>query len=1045
MKYLFLRMVLVATVWCGYVVSASAALVPADLRCERLTAPRGVDEVTPQLSWRLEADKGELNKAQTAYCVLAASSTALLARDQGDLWDSGKIASAECLNVPYAGKPLVSGQPVFWKVRVWDEKDKATAWSATASWMMGKLKPEDWTAKWIAHPAGNAALAGAQWIWTAEGNPASGAAPGVRHFRRSVVLPANRKVVQAMVVATADNAFELSVNGTRAAQGDNWEKPVTADIAALLRTGENLLTVRATNGGDLPNPAGLLLKLRIAFDSGAPLDVMTDAAWEAGADGQTWTAAKALGACGMAPWAMPGQAAGAFPHPWLRKSFELAGPVRRAEVYVNTPGLYELYINGQKAGDDVLAPSYSHFPKRIFYTVHDVSGLLRPGTNSIALWLAPGWHQPCYGNNYGSPIVRVQLEIETATGRSVIGTDASWRSSESCITQVGKWGWNNMGGECWDAAKFADGWNRPGFDDSAWGNVREVEPPPAVTTWLGMPPNRMLSPIKPARIYPVNGKWVIDFGTTLTGWMRLKLAGLKPRQQIVMDYADLDKPKLEHMPGPEGFQTFNQQDLYSAGEKPEDLFCSKFNQHAFRYVVISGLSRAPTVEEAVALPIMTDLEPAGSFACSNELFNRIHDITVATYKTQTPNGVLGAGESREKEGYGDGGAFLTGFLYNFRSDAYFRKWIDDWCDTQRADGFIAHTAPRHVNHGGGPPWGGQAGELVRRLCLYHGDRLAVAETYPKLKRYVDYLESKTKDDVLRYFNPYGPKENTWSFLGDWVSPVASENQHGFVFETRDEQEFFNNCYRVILWQQLADFAEILGDQAEARRCRDRLAVIRPLVHKTWFDPEKKIYRCRRQAYPVVALLARIMPEEMRPMILKQLEDAIAAKNGHLDTGMLGTSMMLELLAREGRNDLAATMMAQTTYPGWGFLIETRGVTTWPETWTGWGSQIILVTGTPGAWFYEGLAGIRPDPARPGFKNVIIKPAVVQDVTWVKAHHDGPYGRIAVEWKKTADGKFTLELTIPPNSTATVTLPDGSTREAGSGDHQWSIPLPDGRK
>ncbi len=844
----------------------------------------------PQLSWRMEDNRanGEpvKDQRQIAYQILVASTPQQLAANKGDLWDSGKVLSDQSLRVAYAGKPLASRTRCHWKVRLWDKDDKRSAWSEPTEWTMGLLKPEDWQAQWIVHPA--------------------------------------------------------------------------------------------TNG---------------------------------------------------------------ISYPWLRRTFVVSSDVKRAQVFVNTPGLYELYLNGQKVGDDVLAPAYSHFPKRMFYTVHDVAGSLQRGTNTVALWLAPGWYQPRYGNPHNSPIVRAQLEIQTGAGHTVIGTDASWRTVDSCLSQVGNWGWNDMGGERWDAAKCVADWNRSALDDSGWSPAREVAAPAVTHCWLAMPPNRIGKPIAPAKIYQVNGKWVIDFGTTLTGWMRLKLAGLKPGQEIVLDYADLDQPKLQHMPNPDGFQTFNQRDIYVAGGQSEDVFCSKFNQHAFRYVVIGGLTRTPKPDEAEALPIMTDLAPSGEFRCSNELFNRIHGITVATYKTQTPNGVLGAGESREKEGYGDGGAFLTGFLYNFESAAYFRKWLNDWRDTQREDGFIAHTAPRHVDHGGGPPWGGQASELARRLLFYYGDKRAVAEAYPALRRYVDFIETHTQDDILRYYCPYG-RNSEW-FLGDWVSPVESEDKHGFVFETRDEQEFFNNCYRVVLWQQLADFAAALGDQADVKHCNDRLAAIRPLIHKAWFDPEKKGYRCTRQAYLVAALQARIMPGALRPVILKQLEDAIAAKQGHLDTGMLGTPLMLDLLARENRNDLVATMMAQTTYPSWGFLEEKRKVTTWPETWTGWGSQIILVTGTPGAWFYEGLAGIRPDPAAPGFKQVIIQPAVVGDVTWVKAHHDGPYGRIAVDWKKAADGVFTLEVVVPPNSTATVFLPDGSKREAGSGRHSWTVPLAKG--
>jgi alpha-L-rhamnosidase len=716
-------------------------------------------------------------------------------------------------------------------------------------------------------------LESAQRIWFPEGEPASSAPAGTCYFRRALSLPAGRKITKAVIQMAADNGFELHVNGKKAGQGDNFNAPVTMDLTGILQAGSNTLAVVATNAGDDPNPAGLIAVLTVEFADGSPMVICTDAQWKcqrskvdgwerAGFDDARWPVAKALGAFGAAPWGqltgqLTGQIGGQF-HPWLRRTFEGTSEIKRADIYVNTPGNYELYVNGKRVGEDVLAPAYSDFRKRMFYTVHDVAGLLRKGTNCIALWLGPGWYQPGYGNPYNSVIVRAQLEMETTNGRHVIGTDASWRSSNSCISQVGTWSWNAMGGEKWDAANYIADWNLAGFDDRAWAPVLEVAAPDVTTSWLAMPGNRAGKPIPPARIYPVNNKWVIDFSTTLTGWMRLKLADLKPGQQITIDYADLDKPELEHMPGADGFQTFNQQDIYAAGKRTDDVFCSKFNQHAFRYAVIAGLSRAPAADEAEALPVMTALEPAGAFECSNPLFNRIHEITVATYRTQTPCGVLGGGESREKEGYGDGGAFLTGFLYNFRSDAFFRKWLTDFRDGQNEDGFIAHTSPQHASHGGGPPWGGQASELARRLYSYYGDRRTIAEAYPALRKYVDYLEGHTQDDVLRRFSPYGNPDD-WSFLGDWVSPAASEDVHGFNNETKAEKEFFNNCYRVLLWEQLAGFAETLGDQAEAKRCRERLAVIRPLIHKTFFDDEKNTYRSNRQAYLAIALCARIMP------------------------------------------------------------------------------------------------------------------------------------------------------------------------------------------
>jgi alpha-L-rhamnosidase len=1025
--------------------AALHAAAVTNLRCEYRENPLGIDVVKPRLSWVIE-DRGQTTKVrgqrQTAYQVLVASTPELLAKDQGDLWDSGKVTSDQSIQVEYKGKQLESRMRCYWKVQIWTSDLRpltSSSWRKPAFWTMGMLKPDDWQAKWIGpgqvHGSNGFPLEAAQWIWFPGGEPTSSAPAGTCYFRRVFSLPAERKITKASIQMTADNGFELYVNGKKAGQGDDFNMPVTVDLTGILQAGSNTLAVAATNAGDDPTPAGLIAVLTVEFAEGSPMVICTDAQWKSqrekmegwetgGFDDASWPVAKAVWAFGAAPWGqltgqLTGQIGGQF-HPWLRRTFEVTSEIKCADIYVNTPGNYELYVNGKRVGEDVLAQAYSDFRKRMFYTAHDVAGLLRKGINCIALWLGPGWYQPGYGNPYNSSIVRAQLEMETTHGRQVIGTDASWRAAHSCISQVGTWSWNAMGGEKWDAANYIAGWNLAGFDDRAWALVLEVAAPDVATSWLAMPGNRAGKPIPPARIYPVNNKWVIDFGTTLTGWMRLKLADLKPGQQITIDYADLDKPELEHMPGADGFQTFNQQDICMAGKRTEDVFRSKFNQHAFRYAVIAGLSRAPAADEAEALPVMTALEPTGAFECSNPLFNRIHQITVATCRSQTPCGVLGGGESREKEGYGDGGSFLTGFLYNFRSDTFFRKWLADFRDGQSEDGFIAHTAPQHASHGGGPPWGGQASELTRRLHLYYGERRAIAEAYPALRKYVDYIETHTKDDVLRYYCPYGGPGG-W-FLGDWVSPSAAEDVHGFNEETDDEKEFLNNCYRLLLWDHLAGFAGTLGDQAEAKRCRERRAVIRPLVHKTWFDPGKKRYRCSRQAYLVMALQARIMPPELRPAILKQLEDEIVvAKKGHLDAGMLGSSLMLDLLTRGNRSDLVETIMRQTTYPGWGFLVEKRKVTTWPETWTGWGSQIIQVVGTPGAWFYEGLAGIRPDPAATGFKQSIIKPALVGDLTWVKCHHDSPYGRIVSNWKREGD-KLIMEVTIPDNTTATVYVP-----------------------
>jgi alpha-L-rhamnosidase len=743
-------------------------------------------------------------------------------------------------------------------------------------------------------------------------------------------------------------------------------------------------------------------------------------------------------------------------YPWLRRTFDVKENIERAVIHVNTPSYYELHINGKKVSPYVLTPGISQIQKRFLINTYDVSSYLVKGTNCIALWMGPGWYQPRNGNKHNSPILRAQLDIQTPSGLTVVGTDSRWRVKESCISQIGGWKWADFGGEHYDGREFIQGWDLADLDDSKWLSARKIPAPinigdwdqreredpkslsdrniPVLSSWQACESAKLSAPSNPKKIYQLeNGKWVLDFGRPLTGWMRLRMHNLKPGQEIHINYADVNdngrERKLSHMPGPDGFQTFNQKDTYIGAGNDTETFCSKFNYHSFRYAVISGLSTEPQMDDAEAMMIEPDMEAAGSFECSNELFNQIYEITKYSHRILNPCLALGTGEAREKSAYGgDGSASLTGYLYNFQCAANFTKWNRDWSDSQREDGWFKHTAPSFEDHGGGPSWGGIVSELVRRMHLYYGDQGMVEQMYDKLRKYVDYVESNTQDGILRAYSPTG-KNIDWRFIGDWVRPTK-EPGSDFYFDTTEEREFYNNCYRVLLWQQLQDYAKILGMDDEYKRCSEHLAIIRPLIHKTFFLEDKGTYIFNNQGCLSIALYAQIPPAELRSKILAQLEHEIVVnKKGHLDTGMLGTFLMLDLLIKENRNDLIALIMGQTTYPGWGYLIKEVGVNTWTETWSGWGSQVIMVTATPGAWFFEGLGGITPDPEKPGFKHFNLRPGIVNSVDWVKCDYKSPYGKIVSNWKIEND-LFEYDVTVPANSTATVYIQGNNITESG---------------
>ena len=249
------------------------AVEVTDLRCEDLVAPVGVNLAQPKLSWKLD-DASTRGQKQTAYQILVASTPAQLAAGTGDLWDSGQVTSAESLRVPYGGTALTSRQRAFWKVRVWDKDGQQSPWSAPTEWTMGLLSPSDWSAKWIAHSASG--LDGAEWIWFNEGSPASSAPVGTRQFRRTITLPNDRTLTSAKVRITADNSFALSINGQSTATGNDWQQPVSADITSRMQSGNNAITISATNSGTAPGPAGLIARFDFTFATGEPLTVVTN-------------------------------------------------------------------------------------------------------------------------------------------------------------------------------------------------------------------------------------------------------------------------------------------------------------------------------------------------------------------------------------------------------------------------------------------------------------------------------------------------------------------------------------------------------------------------------------------------------------------------------------------------------------------------------------------------------------------------------------------------------------------------------------------------
>jgi len=719
--------------------------------------------------------------------------------------------------------------------------------------------------------------------------------------------------------------------------------------------------------------------------------------------------------------------------PYYRHSFKIDDLPERATIYVAPLGYFELYINGQKVGDEVLAPAVSNFSKRSYYRTYDVRGYLKEGTNSIGIWMGTGWYSPGLpGVEHDSPVVRAQLELSGNGEEMLVVTDTSWQTKPSERKLLSEWRWGLFGGEQVDARSIDEQWWQTETSTKDWTPVVEVNPadvPCSPQTCTG---NQILPAISPRSVAMMDGDTVlVDFGTNLTGLMNMTFRGLTAGQKVTLSYADFDgreeevKWRVNQELARKDFAIYGQYDEFiSAGSAVEE-FNNIFNYHAFRYVLIEGLGYVPEISDMAAVPVETEVAETGTFSCSNELYNRIHQMVRWTYRCLNLAGQTVDCPHRERLGYGDGQTIMDTGLFNFDAASLYAKWSRNWWDEQTEDGFVPFTAPCPHDTGGGPAWGAMCIMVPWKTYLFSNDLRLLEEGYPYMKGYLDYLNSFVKDGVLQEIYP---PEDRWGNLGDWVPPRRGMDTNNWP--DPESRQLFNNCYRIHLLQIMQKVARLLGEDADTETFEADIRISQKNVHDTWFDPKTNTYANGEQPYLIFPLKTGVTPDALKEAVFdKYVETLLVDDDGHLNTGMIGTQIMTDYLLEIGRNDLIDTFVNKKTYPGWGYMVESGATTCW-EQWNGYYSQIHSCFPYIGGWFYRGLAGIRWDPETPGFKHVILRPEPVKSVDWVECSFNSPFGMIVSNWKLQA-GLFTWDITVPPNTTATVYVPGMNITEGGS--------------
>ncbi len=706
----------------------------------------------------------------------------------------------------------------------------------------------------------------------------------------------------------------------------------------------------------------------------------------------------------------------------LRRDFVVKPRLRRALVNVCGLGQCELSLNGKRAGDDFLSPGWTDYRKTCLYDTRDITPLLREGENAIGLFLGNGMYNvervtnrfTKFKGSFGPLKAIAQVRLEYADGTvETVGTDDQWRVTPGPVTFD-----SIYGGEDFNARLVQRGWNGPNFDDSKWQAAQVVDGPGGDLKGLSCaaPPIREFQIHRPVAIRKLaDGDVVYDLGQNAAHVLCISARGpagsrvqLLPAELTNRD-GSIDQGSMgagrrghvwcEFTKGTDGRETWTTRFFY--------VGCRYVQAH---FIPATDGGKLPVLKSLEGVVVHSASEPVGQFECSNELFNRIYTLVhwaqqnnMVSLMTDCPH--------RERLGWLEED-HLNGpaLRYDFDMAQLFTKTLNDIADSQLPDGLIPTTAPEYTVFQGGfrdsLEWGAAGIIVPWQQYEFDGDLDLLRKHYDVMKKYVAYLGTTASNNIVNHglgdWYDLGPKAPGMAQL----TPVALAATAFYFYDTR----------------VLSQIAGLLGETNDTARFEGLAEQIRAAFNREFFDPANCSYATGSQCANAIPLVMGLVDATNRAGVLEAIVRDVRAHTNALTAGDVGYRYLLRALADGGRSDVIFDMNNQSDKPGYGYQLK-MGATSLTEAWNArrGSSQDHFMLGQIQEWFYHDLAGIGCDPAGPGFKMIIIHPQPVGDLKWVKAGYESIRGQIISDWKSNA-GRFTLRITIPPNTTATVFVP-----------------------
>ena len=821
-------------------------------------------------------------------------------------------------------------------------------------------------------------------------------------------------------------SWELQANGRNRAQtayqvlvastaellakdlGDLWNSgKVTSDETVNL----------SYRGGELTSRVSCFWKVRVWDQNNVSSDWSSVAQWSMGLLDSTDWQAKWIGydaalydtiAFGPQPWGNGITRKTEYrplPCPYLRKEFKLNENIESAKVYITALGIYELHINGERVGKDYFTPGWTDYNKRIYYNAYDISSLLRQGENTIAVILADGWYAGNIADRgqhyYGKHLrLKAQLEIQREGNEPIVLiTDGSWKAAFGALREA-----DMQAGETYDARLEPIGWRNIGFDDSQWSDVVESD---SITAPLEAYPSKTvqkIEEIKPIAVYETRpGVYVADMGQNFAGWANISI-NEKRGDTITLRFAE--KLEADSSLYTRNLRGARASDTYVSKGDGVEVWEPRFTYHGFQYVEISGFSKPLSEEDITGIVVHSNLERTGSFSSSSELINEIYKNIFWSQRSNYFDVPTDCPQRDERAGWmGDAQVFMRTASYNMDVASFYKKWLVDVSDAQKDDGRFTSVAP-NMGVRYGTAWG-DAGVICP--WLFHdiyNDTNAMSKYYHGMSRWLQFLEDNSENNLSSVIT-----------FGDWQN-VNSETP----------TEVISTAYFKRSTELMAKMAGVLGRETDAKKYNTLSDKIRESFSEKLVNDSGHV-QGRTQTGYLMALAFDLVPDSVRPILVDHLISDIAKRDTAISTGILGTHLLLPTLAENGHLDLAYKLLLKTDFPSWGHHVENGATTIW-ERWDGYSDEKGFIEedinslnhyayGSIGEWMYSTIAGIQSDG--PGFKHIVIHPKPGGGLTQAEATYKSIRGSIRSSWKLNED-TFSLDVNIPPNTTALIYMP-----------------------